>query len=116
MSFVFDLEKGYIGNYVATERKPIRWGERVYLIPSDGIVRFCDAINSREEPRKRADGRFFLRLNDWEKEAKGKPELPEEFMPYLLDKPVDAVIVSVKETFRMNKGKMFWGRNTTDKP
>jgi len=104
-SFTFDMESGYIGNY-ASERIPIRWGERLYLIPTDGIVRFCNAINSGKEPRNGPHGQFFLRRGDWEKEAPGKPELPKEFMPYLLDKPVDAAIVSIKNTREERVGKI----------
>jgi hypothetical protein len=95
-SFAFPVKDGYIGRY-ASEYKPIRWGERVYLIPTDEIIDFCNAINSRSEPRNGAHGFFFLRDGDEKKQAKGKPELPKEFMPYLLDKPVDAKIVSIKD-------------------
>jgi len=95
LSFTFEIQRGYIGRY-ASEYRPIRWGERVYLIPSNEIIAFCNAINSRNEPRDWVHGDFFLRWGDEKKEAKGKPELPEEFMPYLLDKPVDATIVSVE--------------------
>jgi hypothetical protein len=94
MSFAFDLEDGYIGSYAA-EYKPIRWGDRVYLVPADKIIKFCNAANSRDEPRKGVHGFFFLRKGDEEKEAEGKPELPEKFMPYLLDKPVNATVVSI---------------------
>jgi len=97
LSFAFDVAEGYIGNY-ANEYMPIRWGERIYLIRADGIIEFCNAINSRTEPRTGVYGRFLLRREDEKKEAKGKPQLPEKFMPYLLDKPVDAAIVSIKDT------------------
>ena len=96
MSFAFEVEKGYIGRY-ASEYKPIRWGERVYLISANEIVQFCNDINSGREPRKGVHGQSFLRRGDEKKEAEGKPVLPEEFMPYLLDEPIDAAIVSVKD-------------------
>ena len=114
LSFAFDLGEGFIGYYDA-EYKPIHWGERLYLIPANKIVPFCNVVNSRSEPRNDVHGFFFLRRDDEKKEAKGKPELPEEFMPYLLDEPVDAAIVSVKDirgngnrkiaTIIVNKGK-----------
>jgi len=96
MSFAFEVEKGYAGRY-ASEYKPIRWGERVYLIPTDEIVQFCNEINSGSEPRKGVHGQSFLRRGDEKKEVQGKPELPKEFMSCLFDKPVNAVIVSVKD-------------------
>jgi hypothetical protein len=94
LSFALDLTNGYIGRY-ASEYKPIRWGKRIYLIPADEIIGFCNAINSRSEPRDKVHGSFFLRWGDENKKVSGKPELPDEFMAYLLDKPVDATIVSV---------------------
>ena len=104
-SFAFDVESGYTGNY-ASEYMPIRWGERLYLIPPGEIVQFCNAINSGNEPRRGPHGRFFLRRDDWKKEAPGKPELPKELMPYLLDKPVDVAIVSIKNTREGRIGKI----------
>jgi len=92
-----------------SEYRPIRWGERIYLIANDtdAIVRFCNAVNSRREPRDSIHGSFFLRHGAVNWEVEGKPEIPEEFMPYLLDEPVNAVIVSVKNTttFVVDKGK-----------
>jgi hypothetical protein len=98
LSFEFAGENDDIGHF-APEYKPIRWGERVYLIPDDEIMDFCDMINARYEPRNNLVGypAFFLRNGDETKKAKGKPKLPEEFMPFLLDKPVDATIVSIKD-------------------
>ena len=96
MSFAFEVEKEYyIGRY-ASEYKPIRWGERVYLIPANEIVQFCNEINSGSEPRKGLWGESFLRRGDEKKETQGKPVLPEEFMSCLFDEPVDAAITSVK--------------------
>jgi len=102
LTYTFDLKGGYIDDE-AIKRKPIRWGERVYLIPTYRIIEFCNEINSGWEPRSRMDGRFYLRQDDWTKEAPGKPELPKEFMPYLLDEPVEATIASVKNTREANR-------------
>jgi hypothetical protein len=96
LTYTFGVKEGYIDDETI-KCKPIRWGERVYFMSTCRIIEFCNAINSGMEPRSRMDGRFYLRQDDWKKEAPGKPELPEEFMPYLLDKPVDATIVSVKD-------------------
>jgi len=90
------------------EYKPVRWGERLYLIPTPRIIEFCYDINQGSEPRNdRGWGRYLLRQGDWEKEAKGQPEVPEEFKKYLLDEPVDAKIVSIPRTEYDSK----WGEN-----
>ncbi|MCL2709564.1 MAG: hypothetical protein FWE95_01685 [Planctomycetaceae bacterium] len=115
LNYTFDEKMGTIDDE-AIKRKPIRWGERIYLIPTYRVIEFCNAVNSGGEPRNRTYGRFYLRRGDEEKEVKGKPELSEEFMPYLLDKPVDATIASVEKihekdrhqniaTVVVNKGK-----------
>ena len=105
LTYAFDLEDSGFDR-CASEYKPIRWGERHYLIPSDEIVQFCNAVNSRDEPRNCVRGHYFLRWGDEKKEAKGKPELPEKYMPYLLDEPVDATIVSVKDIRRNGNGQI----------
>lgn len=97
LKFAWELEKGYTGNY-ATEYFPLKWGERLYMLPKKEIVKFCNAVNSYEEPRKRVHGSFLLRRDDWEKPVESGPDLPEKYRPYLLAEPVDAKIVSVEET------------------
>jgi len=117
LSFVLAVEDDGIGRY-ASEYKPIRWGERLYLIPADEMVQFCYAINSGDEPRAGcwSYNDFFLRVGDWDKEVEGKPEIPVEFAAYLLDEPVEVAIVSIgdiRQTDRrgntadvvLNKGK-----------
>ncbi len=93
------LENNGIGfSCPAFEFTPIRWGERVYLISPDEIIDFCNAINSRSEPRKGPHGFFFLHDDDWEKEVAGPPELSGQYLQYLLENPVDAAITSVLKT------------------
>ena len=96
LSFKSAVEDGGIGSY-ASEYKSIRWGERLYLIPTDKVIQFCYAVNSGDEPRtgRRNFSRFFLREGDWDKKVEGKPEIPVEFAAYLLDEPIEAAIVSV---------------------
>jgi len=104
LSFAFDPTDEGIGHY-ASEYKPIRWGNRVYLIPSNEIIKFVNEINASSEPRDGVHGFFFLRLGDEEKEVTSKPELPGEFMEYLLDRPIDAAIVSVSKPVKSTKNK-----------
>ena len=87
---------------IHTEYRLVRWGKRLYLIPDNQIIEFCYKINTGNEPRYASGwGIYLLRSGDWEKEAKGRPEIPEEFMPHLLDERVDAVLLSV--TIEKNK-------------
>jgi hypothetical protein len=75
----------------------IRWGPRSYLVEPKQLIWFCNEVNRRDEPTK--DGPpavFLLRDGDWEKEAKGVPEVPDEVRAYLLPKPIRAKIVEVK--------------------
>jgi len=118
LTFAFEnKEEGFAG--CPGELTPIHWGERIYLIPSKGLIAFCNDINSRREPRTGIHGSFFLRDNDWDKKVDGmKPELPEKYQPYLLEHPVDAKITEIVEirqspdnknvmiaTVRIDKGK-----------
>ncbi len=80
---------------IAEELLPVSWGDRIYLIPSDEIVGFCNDINSGKEPRRRIYGQYLLRDGDETKAVQGQPEIPIEFRRYLLDKPITAVITGI---------------------
>lgn len=72
------------------------WGNRRYLVESDEIVGFCNEVNCRMEPRRGRWGSFFLRVNDWADEVSGKPVVPAVYRPYLLSKPIEAGVLSVR--------------------
>ena len=81
-----------------SEFTPIPWGERMYLVAADKILDFCNAVNSGDISRLSVSGRrFFLREGDENKKVHCKPEVPEAFQKYLLDEPVEAAIVSLKD-------------------
>jgi hypothetical protein len=86
-------QDGFVG--IEEEFLPVVWGERKYLVPSDDIVGFCNAVNEGAEPRKAAQGFFLLRRGDEQIEAEGLPAVPNEFNPYLLTRPIEAEIVRV---------------------
>ena len=67
----------------------------MYLVPSDGIVGFCNEVNDGSEPRKGVHGFFLLREGDEKKKVKGFPDVPGEFRPYLLARPIEAEIIGV---------------------
>jgi hypothetical protein len=85
--------KGFQG--IAEELIPVSWGDRRYLIASDEMIRFCNHVNSREEPRSSVHGFHLLRDGDEEKEIAGRPDIPEEYKKYLLKKPIQGEIIAV---------------------
>ena len=92
----FDLPKikeGFQG--LEEEFIVVRWGKRTYLIPPDKMIDFTNAVNCRMEPRDCVHGFFFLRKGDHEIEVDGKPEISEEYLPYLLEKPISAEVTQV---------------------
>lgn len=78
-----------------TEFYPVRWGGRLYLIPTNAIVEFCSAVNRGEEPRRGDFGEYYLRRKDVAKPAPGRPAVPEQWTRYLLEKPVHAKITEL---------------------
>jgi hypothetical protein len=76
---------------------PISWGQRTYLIPREDLLDFCNTINQWAEPRVQSQGVAYLRTDDWKKPGTGFPDLPPEWMPYLLKKPVSGKVLEVKE-------------------
>lgn len=87
---------------IAPELLPVRWGKRHYLIAVDRIVDFTNAINAGLEPNYMfkfggPSWRFLLRRGDEKKSVRGKPNLPNEFLSYILAKPIKARISSVEQ-------------------
>ena len=72
----------------------VPWGERVYLIADDEFIGFINDVNRGWEPRYRPHGFRFLRDSKKLLLASGKPGVPEEYKPYLLDHVVDADVVA----------------------
>ena len=83
---------------ISTELLPLSWGERHYLIPVKQILEFLNAVNAGFEPRKTASGMFFLKWGDEYRPVAGKPELPSEYVGYLLENPIQAKISLHQET------------------
>lgn len=97
--------------WVPRELVIVRWSARTYLIPPDRMLSFANAVNSGMEPRFEDHGMFLLRETDVDKGATGKPSIPPEFRPYLLDHPIEAVITAtgtasgLETTIRFNVGR-----------
>lgn len=88
---------------ISAELVHIAWGERSYLIATNQMVEFCNAINSGEEPRTHEHGGFLFREGDEYKATQGRPFIPEAYKKYLLGKPLEAVIIGGGE-FRPRPG------------
>jgi hypothetical protein len=89
LSFTFpNIRKAHRG--INPEFIPVAWGERLYLVPSDDIVGFCNGVNADGHPS------YLLRVGDEEKEVKGFPAVPQEFKSYLLAHPIGAEIIGVE--------------------
>jgi hypothetical protein len=89
---------------LANEFLFVRWGQRHYLIPRDEIIRFCNEINDKMEPRDQPHGFFLLRVGDEQKTVLGKPKVPEHYAGYLLDQPINARITKVLSRSMKNRG------------
>jgi hypothetical protein len=54
---------------------PVRWDERLYLIPEEQVPAFRTIVEKGDEPRTGPHGWFYLRRGDWDKQAQGRPQL-----------------------------------------
>lgn len=95
LSFTFEnLEEGFQG--LENEFIPVRWDERHYLIPPKKMIDFCNHVNSGWY-RTGVWGQFLLRDGDEKKKCIEKPDVPEKYRPYLLDQPIEAMVIEVGE-------------------
>lgn len=98
---------------------PVPWGQRLYLIPDNDLLGFCNQINRGIEPITHGTkGSYFLREGDWDRDVAGKPELPEEWKQYVLDVVPPGTIIGKDPSGRwiINLGvshKMFLGLEMT---
>jgi hypothetical protein len=81
------------GKSLPTRFRPIFWGDRVYLVPTEELTEFCNFVNDGTEPRREAHGMVFLRDHDWDRPVSGAPSVPETLRSYLLPAPVRGAIV-----------------------
>jgi hypothetical protein len=64
---------------------PVRWKERLYLLPADRMQEFCDAVIDGKEPRPEgAMGEHFL-VRSPAVPVDGIPDLPDRWADYLLE-------------------------------
>ena len=92
---------------IAPELVPVRWGQRHYLIPTDGMIHFTNAVNAGTEPDTLFGGKsgaFLLRRGDEKKPVEGLPDIPSEYLNYILKEPLTARISSITES-RVEKSR-----------
>jgi len=87
------VREGFQGT--PTEFFPIRWGSRTYLVATNEIVRFCSEVNQGGEPRHGNWGQFYLRQDDWKKPVTGFPDVPDQWVKFLLSKPVKGKVTEL---------------------
>jgi hypothetical protein len=76
---------------------PIRWEDRLYLVPADEMQEFCYAVIEAKEPRPEDGmGQHFL-LRSPAAQVDGIPELPEPWAAFLRENLVIGKIVEVME-------------------
>src|SRR5258706_3078216 len=80
---------------------PVKWGERLYLMPKEYLIEFCNAINLGLEPRKSVGtdwylGSSYLRNGDENKNVSGHPSLSSDLIDLLLEKPVEGEIINIE--------------------
>jgi hypothetical protein len=80
-------------NPLPTKFVTLTWENHLYLVPADGIIDFCNEVNSGYNVQ------FFLRTDHIRPQPnKGVPNVPDKYKPYLLAKPVEGRIIAVGET------------------
>jgi len=88
-----NVQEGFRGT--PTEFFPVRWGSRMYLIPTNDIVEFCSDVNQGSEPRRERWGQYYLRQKDWAKPVTGRPGVPEQWAKFFLSKPLRGKITEL---------------------
>jgi hypothetical protein len=85
---------------IAPEWVPVAWGSRMYLVPADEMIDFCNAVNEGSEPHVGMPSSFLLRRGDEEKKVTGLPAVPPKYRVYLLKEPISAEIVSIGRSIK----------------
>lgn len=81
-----------------TQLRPVRWGERVYLIDASDMAKFVNSINLGEEPRTGAYGYVLLRRGDEKKTVVGLPDLPADQLAAIRSVALKPKVTASKRT------------------
>jgi len=78
-----------------TDFFPVRWGDRMYLVPTNEMVAFCSEVNQGGEPRSGNWGGYYLRQKDWDLAVTGRPAVAEPWTKFFLSQPVKGEIAQL---------------------
>lgn len=95
LKFVFHQQPSGALDEFGNSIVPVRWGERVYLLPHQRIYEFVLAVNRGFEQLPMLGGGRFLNN---QKAIQGLPELPEPYRAALRQKAIEAKILRVSKT------------------
>ena len=73
----------------------VPWGGRRYLLPSKERLVFCSVVNLGEKVKYMRDGRFSIDSAPRRSHSEGLPEVPREWAPFLLQRPVSGTITEI---------------------
>jgi hypothetical protein len=92
-----DDQDGFaVGEVIGPTMLGFTWGPRRYLVPEDGLLAFCNAVNSGEEGRA-GSVTWFVQQGGETLAAPGSPEVPGEARAWLLDQPIEAHVTALDE-------------------
>jgi hypothetical protein len=92
---VFNSEQEYRDEHslnIAEEFTTVKWGHQRWLIPTERLERFAYAVNSGSWQDY---GSYYLKDGGGDKEPKGLPTLPKQFLHILKRKPLVARVTAV---------------------
>ena len=73
---------------------PVAWGDRMYMLSEKELPAFVSAVNLGDEPRKAAQGSFFMREGDERHRVYGMPVLPTAQQSLIREVPLEVGVVS----------------------
>jgi hypothetical protein len=82
-------ENGPSAYPVESEFIPVKWGEQHFLIPSDKMINFAYAVNSKSVEQVES---FLMKVEDYGRDRKGLPDVPRAYRRHLGMKPITATV------------------------
>lgn len=81
-----------------TQLRPVRWGERVYLVAASDMTELVNSINMGEEPRTTPYGQVLLRKGDEDKAVVGLPDLPADQLAAIRSVALNLKVIASRRT------------------
>lgn len=103
LKFAFHTPQSSTSSDFPGEVIPVRWGERIYLLPRERMYEFVLAVNRGFEQLSMPGGGMFLNNK---MAIHGMPDLPQPYLAALRQKAVDAKILHVVRTAAKTLGKL----------